>query len=229
MNGFTLYQANCYQNERNAYYPGEVEVGTLEQLLSVSEKDHTAGRFKNSHRAVDDFISSNCIMGDLDNGETDNEDFFKTVDDIAEAFPDVCFYYVFSRNHLKAKKRSDGTYLAPRYKVHVYFPLSREYADAVKYNKPEGGWVRLSLNADRKYFFVTISDSGIGIPKESIDHIFERFYRVDKSHSREIGGTGLGLAITRSAIVMHKGAIRVSSTPGEGTVFSIRVPLVYTP
>jgi len=135
LNGFTLYQANCYQNERNAYYPGEVEVGTLEQLLSVSEKDHTAGRFKNSHRAVDDFISSNCIMGDLDNGETDNEDFFKTVDDIAEAFPDVCFYYVFSRNHLKVKKRSDGTYLAPRYKVHVYFPLSREYADAVKYNK----------------------------------------------------------------------------------------------
>ena len=101
--------------------------------------------------------------------------------------------------------------------------------NAIKYNKPEGGWVRLSLNADRKYFFVTISDSGIGIPKESIDHIFERFYRVDKSHSREIGGTGLGLAITRSAIVMHKGAIRVSSTPGEGTVFSIRVPLVYTP
>lgn len=135
MNGFTLYQANCCQNEKNAYYPNEVEVTTFEQLLSVSEKDHTAGRFKNNHRAVDDFISSNCIMGDLDNGETDNEDFFKTVDDIAETFPDVCFYYVFSRNHLKAKKRSDGTYLAPRYKVHVYFPLSGEYVDPAKYNK----------------------------------------------------------------------------------------------
>ena len=83
------------------------------------------------------------------------------------------------------------------------------------------------MNADRKYFYVTISDSGIGIPEDSIDHIFERFYRVDKSHSREIGGTGLGLAITRRAIVLHRGAIRVTSKAGEGTTFSIRIPLVY--
>ena len=99
--------------------------------------------------------------------------------------------------------------------------------NAIKYNKPEGGWVRTSMNADRKYFYVTISDSGIGIPEDSIDHIFERFYRVDKSHSREIGGTGLGLAITRRAIVLHRGAIRVTSKAGEGTTFSIRIPLVY--
>ena len=97
----------------------------------------------------------------------------------------------------------------------------------IKYNKPEGGWVRISLNADRKYFYVTIADSGIGIPDEDIDNIFERFYRVDKSHSRDIGGTGLGLAITKSAIAMHRGAIRVHSKPGEGTTFSIRIPLVH--
>ena len=97
--------------------------------------------------------------------------------------------------------------------------------NAVKYNRPEGGWVRVSLNADHKYFYVTVADSGIGIPEESIDHIFERFYRVDKSHSREIGGTGLGLAITRSAIIMHHGAIRVYSKEGEGTTFSVRIPL----
>ncbi len=99
--------------------------------------------------------------------------------------------------------------------------------NAIKYNKPEGGWVRISLNADRNYFYTTISDSGIGIPQESLDNIFERFYRVDKSHSREIGGTGLGLAITKSAIAMHRGAIRVSSKEGEGTTFSIRIPLIY--
>ncbi|MGI6088698.1 MAG: ATP-binding protein [Bilifractor porci] len=99
--------------------------------------------------------------------------------------------------------------------------------NAIKYNKPDGGWVRTSMNADRKYFYVTISDSGIGIPEDSIDHIFERFYRVDKSHSREIGGTGLGLAITKRAIVLHRGAIRVTSKVGEGTTFSIRIPLVY--
>ena len=72
-----------------------------------------------------------------------------------------------------------------------------------------------------------VEDGGIGIPEESLEHIYERFYRVDKSHSREIGGTGLGLAITRNAILMHRGAIKVFSTEGEGTIFNVRIPLNY--
>lgn len=104
--------------------------------------------------------------------------------------------------------------------------ISNLVENGIKYNV-EGGWVKVSLNADHKYFYVTVADSGIGIPKESLDHIFERFYRVDKSHSREIGGTGLGLAIARSAIVMHRGAIKVYSKENEGTTFSIRIPLTY--
>lgn len=98
--------------------------------------------------------------------------------------------------------------------------------NAIKYNK-ENGWVRVMLDADHKYFYVKVSDSGVGIPQESLDYIFERFYRVDKSHSREIGGTGLGLAITKSAVVAHRGAIKVQSTLGEGTVFTVRIPLHY--
>lgn len=98
--------------------------------------------------------------------------------------------------------------------------------NAIKYNK-EDGWVRVSLNADHKYFYVTVADSGQGIPEESLNHIYERFYRVDKSHSTEIEGTGLGLAITRSAIIMHHGVIRVKSQVGEGTTFSVRIPLLY--
>lgn len=98
--------------------------------------------------------------------------------------------------------------------------------NAIKYNK-ENGWVHVSLDADHKFFYVKIIDSGQGIPEESIDYIFERFYRVDKSHSSEIDGTGLGLAIARSAVLVHKGAIKVSSQLGEGTTFSIRIPLNY--
>lgn len=98
--------------------------------------------------------------------------------------------------------------------------------NAIKYNH-ENGWVQVSLDADHKFFYVKVSDSGIGIPEGSLDYIFERFYRVDKSHSREIGGTGLGLAITRSAVVAHRGAIRVQSTVEEGTVFTVRIPLRY--
>lgn len=98
--------------------------------------------------------------------------------------------------------------------------------NAVKYNK-ENGWVHVSLDADHKFFYVKVMDSGMGIPEESLDYIFERFYRVDKSHSSEIDGTGLGLAIAKSAVLVHKGAIKVSSQIGEGTTFSVRIPLNY--
>ncbi len=98
--------------------------------------------------------------------------------------------------------------------------------NAIKYNR-NGGWVRVTLDADHKFFYVKVSDSGIGIPQESLDYVFERFYRVDKSHSREIGGTGLGLAITKSAVVAHRGAIKVQSTVDEGTTFTVRIPLKY--
>ena len=98
--------------------------------------------------------------------------------------------------------------------------------NAIKYNK-ENGWVHVSLDADHKFFYVKIMDSGMGIPEESLDFIFERFYRVDKSHSSEIDGTGLGLAIAKSAVLVHKGAIKVSSQLGEGTTFSVRIPLNY--
>ena len=100
--------------------------------------------------------------------------------------------------------------------------------NGIKYNKPDG-WVHVSLNTDNNFFFIKVEDSGIGIPEEQQKYIFERFYRVDKSHSREIGGTGLGLAITRSAVLMHHGAIRVYSKEGEGTTFTVRIPLKYDP
>lgn len=100
--------------------------------------------------------------------------------------------------------------------------------NAIKYNKPEGGWVHVSLNADVKFFLIRVEDSGIGIPEKDKDNVFERFFRVDKSHSREIGGTGLGLAITKSAVKAHNGVIRVYSKEGEGTTFQVRIPLQYT-
>lgn len=104
--------------------------------------------------------------------------------------------------------------------------ISNLVENAIKYNRPDG-WVHVSLNADHQYFYIKVEDGGIGIPEESLEHIYERFYRVDKSHSREIGGTGLGLAITRNAILMHRGAIKVFSTEGEGTIFNVRIPLIY--
>lgn len=112
--------------------------------------------------------------------------------------------------------------------VKMTLVISNLVENAVKYNK-EHGWVKVTLDADHQFFTIEVADSGIGIPAESLDHIYERFYRVDKSRSREIGGTGLGLAITRSAVLMHRGSIRVESVEEEGTVFRVRIPLSYIP
>ena len=108
----------------------------------------------------------------------------------------------------------------------IYRMLYNLVENAIKYNK-EHGWVKVLLDADHQFFTVEVSDSGIGIPEEDYEHIYERFYRVDKSHSREIGGTGLGLAITRNAILLHRGSIKVSSVEGQGTTFTVKIPLSY--
>ncbi len=110
--------------------------------------------------------------------------------------------------------------------VKLTLAISNLVENAIKYNKPQG-WVRVTLDADHQFFSVEIADSGIGIPKEALEHIYERFYRVDKSHSREIGGTGLGLAITRNAILMHRGSISVRSEEEQGTTFVVKIPLTY--
>lgn len=112
--------------------------------------------------------------------------------------------------------------------VKLTLAITNLVENGIKYNRNDGtGWVHVSLNADYQYFYLKIEDNGIGIPEDSLDHIYERFYRVDKSHSREIGGTGLGLAITRSSILMHRGAIKVYSALEEGTTFDVRIPIKY--
>ena len=102
--------------------------------------------------------------------------------------------------------------------------LTNLVENAIKYNQ-EQGKVEVTLDADHQFFTVQVADTGIGIPEDAINHIYERFYRADKSHSKEIGGTGLGLAITRSALVLHRGSVKVDSKVGEGSVFTVKIPL----
>ncbi len=110
--------------------------------------------------------------------------------------------------------------------VKLTLALTNIIENAIKYNK-KNGQVVVTLDADHQVAMIQVKDTGLGIPTEAVDHIYERFYRVDKSHSREIGGTGLGLAITKSAIQMHRGSIQVESQEGVGTTFVIKIPLSY--
>ena len=95
--------------------------------------------------------------------------------------------------------------------------------NAIKYNRP-GGFVHVNVRHEGAKALLTVEDNGIGIPLEQQERIFERFYRVDKSHSREVGGTGLGLSIVKHAAALHNAQISVSSVPGKGTTITIAFP-----
>lgn len=95
--------------------------------------------------------------------------------------------------------------------------------NAIKYNRP-GGRVDVNVAPEGEKVVLRVSDTGVGIPKNSIDRIFERFYRVDKSRSKAVGGTGLGLSIVKHAALIEKADVRVESEPGEGSTFTVTFP-----
>lgn len=99
--------------------------------------------------------------------------------------------------------------------------------NAIKYT-PEGGSVTLSMTTDRGFAYVRVSDTGIGIPKENLEHIFDRFYRVDKARARAMGGAGLGLSIVRWIVEAHRGRVWAESDQGKGSTFTVQLPRIDT-
>ena len=95
--------------------------------------------------------------------------------------------------------------------------------NGIKYNNPKGS-VKVDINDFRDRAVLTVNDSGIGIPLDQQERVFERFYRVDKSHSKEVGGTGLGLSIVKHATAIHNGEIHLVSAPKYGTTITITFP-----
>lgn len=95
------------------------------------------------------------------------------------------------------------------------------FDNAIKYNK-ENGKIKVHVWEEKDASLITVEDTGIGIPKNDLSRVFERFYRVDKSHSKQIGGTGLGLSIVKHGALYHNAEVKIDSTEGEGTIVSIR-------
>lgn len=105
--------------------------------------------------------------------------------------------------------------------------VSNLVENGIKYNVDDG-WVRVTLDADHKYFYVKVADSGMAF-RRSPSEEFLNVLPCGQIPFQRIGGTGLGLAITRSAVTMHHGTIQVASKEGEGTTFTVRIPLSYIP
>ena len=95
--------------------------------------------------------------------------------------------------------------------------------NAIHYT-PSGGSITVSTESENQFAILRVADTGIGIPAEDLPHLFDRFYRVDKSRSRDKGGSGLGLAISRAIVSAHSGSLEATSAPGQGATFTIRLP-----
>ncbi len=98
-------------------------------------------------------------------------------------------------------------------------------SNAIKYS-PEPGSISVYMKKEDAYVIVEISDTGMGIPEEDLERIFERFYRVDKARSRKMGGTGLGLSIAKELLLLHKGDIKIESQIGQGTKVILNFPKI---
>lgn len=106
--------------------------------------------------------------------------------------------------------------------------LGNLLSNAIRYS-PEGSRVVVTVRATKKKVEITVTDEGIGMTAEEVERIFERFYRTDQARSRATGGTGLGLSIVKHIVANHGGDVRVSSAPGEGSTFTLRLPRLVEP
>ena len=192
-----------------------------EGLVKESDvKDFGKKIYSESHRLlslVDDILR----LSRLDEGKFTGDIEFTDINLkvlISEIFKGLS--YQCERNKVECTLEGDEVSIKSSYRLceDVFKNL---IDNAVKYNKPEG-LVKVKIKDTGNFAAVIIEDTGIGIEKEHISRIFERFYRVDKSHSREIGGTGLGLSIVKHGVSYHGGEISIKSELGSGTSIKIR-------
>jgi hypothetical protein len=164
----TLYRNNKKQAVNYTYYNIKCVIESLSDLQNAVLYDHVSCAYQNNHRANEDFISADCVMMDLDNSHSDDPDEWKTIDDVAEAFPDVEFYYIESRNHMKAKKNGKGELKEARPKYHIYFPCGQLVNDPDQYELMKGRIGALFPYFDTKckdiaHFFYAVPDAKGGV------------------------------------------------------------------
>ena len=202
--------------------------GYLQTLIDggLNDENINLKYLKRANKSVDRMIN---IIDDLEvisrlETEQDELDFqkFNIVELVHEIF-DLMEMKASEMNiNLKLKNESQGvTVFADRNKIQQV--LMNLVSNSIKYGK-DGGDVIIRFFDMHSNMLIEVSDNGIGIAQESLDRLFERFYRVDKNRSREIGGTGLGLAIVKHILEGHNQTINVRSTKGKGSTFSFILP-----
>ncbi|MEI6131831.1 MAG: hypothetical protein WCQ41_03255 [Bacillota bacterium] len=129
MNPITIYTANCRENVKNTRYPQKHIITNLDEFREALKYDHVCALYKNFHRSIDNFVSTDCLMMDCDNTHSDIESDWVTPKQVSEALPELTFYVCYSRNNGKQKGER-----SPRPKFHVYFQIDT-VSDAKEYSE----------------------------------------------------------------------------------------------
>ena len=209
--------------------------GYIETLLDRSyDTDAEKKKFleiieENTDRLIA-IASDLLVLSELESGETDTQDSRKGYEEID--IRETILRSVGSLDSLFSKNRvglsleiEDGMpdYRANRFLIERM--IINLVENSAKYT-PENGSVSVRASAQNGALRIEVQDNGIGIPPEHHERIFERFYRVDKNRSREIGGTGLGLSIVKHIVIQHGGTINLRSSEGEGSTFTVELPWI---
>ena len=189
------------------------------EMVRPQDVPEFAGRIYDEASRLTSLVQDIIEISKLD--EKSGEMPFETVD-LYEVVQDISQNLTLPAKKRKVTVLTEGK-SAEIYGVrHILYEMLYNLVDnAIKYNR-EGGYVRVRLEKEGEHVIFSVEDNGIGIPREEQERIFERFYRVDKSHSRKTGGTGLGLAIVKHGAVLHHAEILLNSEPEKGTKIQIR-------
>lgn len=200
-------------------------IGSAELIENGMVKPEDMPRFtghirKEASRLVT-LIEDILRLSQLDEGRqmpSEQVDLFELADEVKSVLEGVCEAKNINMKLMGEHVSVDGV------KRLLYEIIYNLCDNAVKYNN-EGGIADIDISSDEKNAYITVRDSGIGIPQDQQQRVFERFYRVDKSHSKESGGTGLGLSIVKHAVSYHNGTVSMKSEPGNGTEIRVSIPL----
>lgn len=192
--------------------------------MSPEEIAHFLGVIMNESDRMTKIVQDLLLLSKFDAGQTElNVEKFDLIRSAREIY-DGMKLNVEKRGMQMTLDVQDSPVICEGDKQRIEQVIVNVMSNAVRYT-PDGGVISVSAGANGDFAVVRVRDTGIGIPKEDIPHLFDRFYRVDKARSRALGGSGLGLSIAREIMNKHSGSISIESEPGKGTSVTISFPL----
>lgn len=192
-------------------------------LVPKDKKDYYIGKILTEAKRMSTIISDILEISSLENKTTAEEVTDCKLSEICTAVKE-CLEPTAAAKSVTIELSGDGFTVRAAYK-HIYELVENIVSNAVKYNK-EGGKVEITLHDVGEIGCIYVKDNGIGIPKESLNRVFERFYRVDKGRSTKEGSTGLGLSIVKHIVNCYGGTVTIDSELGKGTLVCVRLPIV---